>query len=54
MVPAQEAHTTRPATPAFTDNDENVAAAQSAIVALTAFVLSFGFLWPVNRMDRQR
>ncbi|MEE2041529.1 sugar ABC transporter permease [Nocardiopsis sp. CT-R113] len=39
---------------AFTDNDYNVAAAQSVIVALTAFVLSFGFLWLVNRKDRQR
>ncbi|SIO86610.1 carbohydrate ABC transporter permease [Nocardiopsis sp. JB363] len=39
---------------AFTDNDYNVAAAQSVIVALTAFVLSFGFLWSVNRKDRQR
>lgn len=41
-------------TSAFTDNDYNVAAAQSVIVALTAFVLSFGFLWLVNRKDRQR
>ena len=39
---------------AFTDNDYNVAAAQSVIVALTAFVLSFGFLWLVNRKDRKR
>ncbi|PDP87046.1 ABC transporter permease [Glycomyces fuscus] len=39
---------------AFTDNDYNVAAAQSVIVALTAFVLSFGFLWLVDRKDRQR
>jgi multiple sugar transport system permease protein len=39
---------------AFTDNDYNVAAAQSVIVALAAFVLSFGFLWLVNRKDRQR
>ncbi|NYH53054.1 multiple sugar transport system permease protein [Nocardiopsis arvandica] len=39
---------------AFTDNDYNVAAAQSVVVALTAFVLSFGFLWLVNRKDRRR
>ncbi|MFE3456513.1 carbohydrate ABC transporter permease [Nocardiopsis aegyptia] len=39
---------------AFTDNDYNVAAAQSVMVALAAFVLSFGFLWLVNRKDRQR
>lgn len=41
-------------TSAFTGNDYNVAAAQSVIVALTAFVLSFGFLRLVNRKDRQR
>ncbi|MGW9346519.1 multiple sugar transport system permease protein [Nocardiopsis flavescens] len=41
-------------TSAFTGNDYNVAAAQSVIVALTAFVLSFGFLWLVDRKDRRR
>ncbi|WP_017587765.1 carbohydrate ABC transporter permease [Nocardiopsis ganjiahuensis] len=39
---------------AFTDNDYNVAAAQSVIVAVTAFVLSFGFLWFMNRKGRNR
>ncbi|WP_433698893.1 carbohydrate ABC transporter permease [Nocardiopsis sp. CA-288880] len=39
---------------AFTDNDYNVAAAQSVIVALAAFVLSFGFLRLVDRKDRRR
>jgi multiple sugar transport system permease protein len=39
---------------AFTDNDYNVAAAQSVIVAVTAFVLSFGFLWLMNRKGRNR
>lgn len=41
-------------TSAFTGNDYNVAAAQSVIVALTAFVLSFGLLRSVNRKDRRR
>lgn len=37
---------------AFTDNDYNVAAAQSVIIALAAFVLSFSFLYLVNRRGR--
>ena len=41
-------------TSAFTDNDYNVAAAQSVIVAVTAFVLSFGFLWFMNRKGQDR
>ena len=39
---------------AFTDNQYNVAAAQSVLVALAAFALSFSFLALVHRMGRNR
>ncbi|MFC7344730.1 carbohydrate ABC transporter permease [Saccharopolyspora griseoalba] len=38
---------------AFNYNDYNVAAAQSIIIAMTAFALSFAFLRLVNRKDRR-